>query len=134
VIVDSGVLYASMDADDQWHERALDVLRLREPKFVTEPIVVETSWLVERRLGVAAELAFLDGLSGPALVVESVRHEDRARAVEVLERYREAGLGYVDATTIAIAERLGEPRIATTDRGDFSIVRPRHVAAFDLIP
>jgi predicted nucleic acid-binding protein len=43
-------------------------------------------------------------------------------------------IGYVDAALIAIAERLRETLIATTDRRHFSVVRPKHVAAFDLIP
>jgi len=35
---------------------------------------------------------------------------------------------------VAIAERLGLSTIATTDRRHFASVRPRHVAAFRLVP
>jgi uncharacterized protein len=35
---------------------------------------------------------------------------------------------------IAIAERLGITQIATRDRRDFTVVRPRHAGAFELLP
>ncbi|MDQ2738090.1 MAG: VapC toxin family PIN domain ribonuclease, partial [Actinomycetota bacterium] len=43
-------------------------------------------------------------------------------------------LGAVDATVIAVAERLGITEIATLDRRHFSVVRPAHVEAFTLLP
>jgi hypothetical protein len=35
---------------------------------------------------------------------------------------------------VAVAERLGLTEIATIDRRHFSVVRPRHVGAFTLLP
>lgn len=43
-------------------------------------------------------------------------------------------LGFVDASVVAVAERLGERQVATLDRRHFSVVRPRHVKAFRLVP
>lgn len=40
----------------------------------------------------------------------------------------------MDASLVAIAERLGVTEIATLDRRDFTVVRPRHVGAFVLLP
>ena len=47
---------------------------------------------------------------------------------------RDAWLGRVDATTMAIAERLKIEIILTLDRRDFSMYRPKHCAAFRLVP
>jgi uncharacterized protein len=44
------------------------------------------------------------------------------------------GLGLVDASVITIAERLRIGTIATLNRRDFTVVRPRHVEAFELVP
>jgi predicted nucleic acid-binding protein len=134
LIVDTGLLLAVADARDAAHERAVEVFRLREPKIVTGPVVVECDYMILRRMGVDAELRFLAALDGPTLVVEEVRSEDRARAMALIGQYRDARLGYVDATTVAIAERLRERRIATFDRRDFALVKPRHTDAFELIP
>ena len=43
-------------------------------------------------------------------------------------------LGLVDESVVAIAERLKLHTLATTDRRDFSIVRPAHVERFTLAP
>ena len=43
-------------------------------------------------------------------------------------------LGTVDASVIALAERLGVTTIATLDWRHFTVVRPRHVEAFRLLP
>lgn len=53
---------------------------------------------------------------------------------ELTERYADLGLGGTDASVVAIAERLGIDRIATLDRRHFSVVRPRHIEAFQLLP
>jgi hypothetical protein len=52
----------------------------------------------------------------------------------VRRQYVSLPLGIVDADVIAIAERLNLPEIATVDRKHFSIVYPRHVSAFRLLP
>lgn len=51
------------------------------------------------------------------------------------EQYADLGLGFVDASVIALCERLGEPKVvATLDHRDFSVVVPRHVPALELLP
>jgi predicted nucleic acid-binding protein len=48
--------------------------------------------------------------------------------------YEDLGLGTVDASVIAVAERVGATIIATLDRRHFSVVRRSHVFAFELAP
>jgi predicted nucleic acid-binding protein len=43
-------------------------------------------------------------------------------------------LGAVDASVVATAERLGERALMTLDRRHFSVVRPRHTEAFEILP
>ena len=56
------------------------------------------------------------------------------RIAELVHTYRDLPLGTVDASVVAAAERLKISTIATLDRRDFSVVRPAHVEAFELIP
>ncbi len=60
--------------------------------------------------------------------------EDWARMAELVWKYRDLPLGSVDASVIVAAERLGETVIATLDRRHFSVVRPAHVQAFEILP
>jgi predicted nucleic acid-binding protein len=43
-------------------------------------------------------------------------------------------LGAVDASVVATAERLGERQVMTLDRRHFSVVRPQHAEALELLP
>jgi len=53
---------------------------------------------------------------------------------ELVARYHDLPLGTVDASVIAAAERLGVTEVATLDRRHFTVVRPHHVEAFNLLP
>jgi uncharacterized protein len=132
VIVDTGVLFALADRSDRNHGAATATFALPEPKIVPEPVVVEADWLIRRYLGFAAELSFLRALSEGTLVVESPVPADRTRAAELVATDPE--LTYVDATVIAIAERMKEPRIATLDRERFAPVVGRRSGSLELIP
>jgi hypothetical protein len=48
--------------------------------------------------------------------------------------YAAARIGFVDASVVATAERLGISRILTTGRGDFAMIGPRHCKTFELLP
>lgn len=90
--------------------------------------------MIGRRLGPDVEAAFLDDMAGPPRVIESVMAPDRRRAAALVRDYADIGLGAADATLVAIAERLRLTTIATVDRRDFEIVRPRHVDRFLIVP
>jgi predicted nucleic acid-binding protein len=68
------------------------------------------------------------------LVPEQVAPADWLRIAELVATYRDLPLGTVDASVVAAAERLGTDTIATIDRRHFSVVRPAHTPAFDLVP
>jgi predicted nucleic acid-binding protein len=59
---------------------------------------------------------------------------DVDRMVELVEKYADFPLGAVDASVIAIAERLGADAIATLDRRHFMVVRPNSSVSFALVP
>jgi uncharacterized protein len=48
-------------------------------------------------------------------------------------QYADLPLGSVDASVIAVAERLGVMTVMTIDRRHFTVVRPSHVDAFTLL-
>lgn len=81
-----------------------------------------------------AEIVFLTSLVEGGLIVEHPIQPDLARMAELLWQYSDLPLGTVDASIVALAERLNVSRIATLDHRDFAVVRPRHVEAFELVP
>ncbi len=92
------------------------------------------AYLIGSRLGTEAEVRFLGDLAAGEFAVEAVVAGDWLRIAELVSRYRDLPLGTVDGSVVAAAERLRITEIATLDRRHFSIVRPTHVDAFELVP
>jgi uncharacterized protein len=135
LICDTGPLYASMDRSDADHQACADLLvGFGEPLLVPAPVVVELDWLVSSRLGPEPFLALLDDLVDGALAVVDLVRADYVRVRELLARYADLRLGFVDAAIVAIVERLGERKLATLDSRHFRAIQPRHVDALDLLP
>jgi uncharacterized protein len=60
--------------------------------------------------------------------------EDFIRIADRIEQYADFPLGGVDASVIALAERLGTTLVLTLDRRHFAAVRPSHCDALELLP
>jgi len=133
VIVDTGVIYADIDRADNWHAAAAELLSTAQgPLRVPFLVVTEVCYLLETRLGPVAEADFLTALSRHDFAVIPLTSRDYARAGELVRKDTDLPLGAVDASVIAIAERLGDSEVATTDRRHFHAVREARV--FTLYP
>lgn len=69
-----------------------------------------------------------------SLQVEPPIPDEWPRIAALVEQYRDVPLGGTDASVVALAERFGTELIVTLDRRHFDAIRPRHVAAFRLLP
>ena len=78
--------------------------------------------------------ALLKSIDDGSVEVADLSSADYRRARELIEQYSDLRLGFVDASVVAVAERLEQDTIATLDHRHFSVVRPRHVEAFTLVP
>ena len=135
LIVDTGPLVAAADRTDRHHTACAELLETATGPLVTTAMVIaETVYLLTRELGAHAEPAFYNAIINGTLTIEPLTTQDWQRIRELVERYNDLPLGGTDASLIAIAERLGATRVATLDRAHFSIVRPAHCDAFELLP
>jgi uncharacterized protein len=133
LLLDTGPLYALADADDDWHARVREFLKLeRQSLLVPVTVIPEAAYLMRKRLGAEAEMRFAESLAYGEIAIENLTQRDLARCAELLHVY--SFLGFVDASIVAMAERLKLRSLVTTDRRDFARVRPAHVAAFQLLP
>jgi predicted nucleic acid-binding protein len=135
LILDTGPLYASLDRSDAHHAacRAL-IESTSEALVIPSPILVEVDYWVDRRLRPGAFVALLADIERGAYRVEDVRAADYRRIRELVDRYADSDIGFVDAAVMAITERLDEPKLATLDRRHFAVMRPRHLDALELLP
>ena len=135
-VVDTGPLYALFAADDKHHAICVDWLERQQAKLVVPaPIVTEVCYLLASRGGARIAATFCDVLAADDLFqVLAPLPEDYGRMAELMRQYENLPLDAGDASVIALAERLDVVTIATVDRRDFQVVRPRHVTAFTLVP
>ena len=135
LICDTGPLYAAMDRSDRDHATCMHLLEASgERVAVPAPVVVELDWLASQRLQPDAFLAFLSDVEDARLDIVELEVGDYPRIRELIDRYRDLPLGFVDAAVLTVVERLRETRLATLDHRHFAIVRPRHVPALRLVP
>lgn len=125
---------ATIQADPD-HERCATFFETTaEPLVMPQLVLAEAAYFVGKQLGPVAEAGFLRELAGASLELHPLESDDLGRIAELVETYADLRLGTVDASLIATAERLGVTTIATLDRRHFTVVRPRHVEAFELVP
>lgn len=135
LILDSGPLLAALDAADPDHEACARLLTAADEDLVVPGLVLaELDYWCHERLGGEAWLVFLEDVLRGAYRVEAPTLADLERCAALQRTYADLRLGVVDASVVALAERLGEQRIATLDRRHFGVVRPQHAGAFALLP
>jgi len=135
LIVDTGVIVAATDRTDRHHQRCVDLLEAEPGPLVTTAMVItECAYLIERELGPAVEATLYQAILDQALHIEDLTARDWTRVQELVTVYADLPVGGTDASVIAIAERLDQTRVATLDQRHFTIVRPAHCPAFELIP
>jgi predicted nucleic acid-binding protein len=121
-LVDTSAFFALLDADDANHSRARahleSVLAGDTALFTHEYVLVETTALVARRLGLGVLRRFTDDL----LPFVGVAWVDEALHVAAREALLAAGrreISLVDWTSFLVMRRLGVGRAFTFDR-DFA--------------
>lgn len=134
-VADTGPLYALIDQADSWHARVVAWWGA-EARHVVIPVTVlpEVCFLLQTRIGPVAEQAFMRAVAAGEFTTEPLEVEDIARATALMQEYGALPLGFVDATVLATAERLGAREILTTDRRHFGVVRPLHRRTVTLVP
>jgi predicted nucleic acid-binding protein len=135
LILDTGVTVALLNGADRHHESCVNlVTRVEEPLVVPAATLVEVDYWVRKHLSVDAWRTFVEEVEAGAYLLAPTTEADLVRAADLEVRYANLRLGFVDAAVIALCERLGEPKVATLDRRDFSVVVPRHVGSLQLLP
>jgi predicted nucleic acid-binding protein len=135
LILDTGPLYASLDRSDADHTECRRLIEeAGEALVIPSPVLVEVDYWIHKRLHAGILVALLADISAGAYRVEDLDASDYRRIGELCDTYADADMGFVDASVLAIAERLNEPKLATLDHRHFGLLRPRHVSALQLLP
>jgi predicted nucleic acid-binding protein len=133
LVIDTGPLLAALDRSDPDHSRCRRLIDdATEARVIPAPVLVELDYWCRTKLDPAVFLRLLDDVGHGAFTVEESIDRDYRRIREVMERYPD--IGFVDATVLAITERLRETKLATLDHRHFAVIRPAHTKALTLLP
>ncbi|HMM81218.1 MAG TPA: PIN domain-containing protein [Pyrinomonadaceae bacterium] len=134
-LLDSGFLYSSIDTNDIYHNAVVAIARsIRGRVLFPTPAITETAYFLSKNVGLASTIDFLGRLSTSEFELVSPEPTDLLRSAEILRKYNDSNIDFVDACIAAMAERLNITRILTVDRRHFSMFRPTHCEAFELLP
>lgn len=133
-IYDTGFLLAVLNIEDELHESCIAAYEKENRAILPEVVIPELAYMVMRDLGYEPLVKFLLSIVAGDFVLVPTELPDLKRAAEILEKYADSRVDFVDCVIVAIAERLNIKRILTVDRRHFSLFRPRHGDAFEIIP
>jgi hypothetical protein len=135
LVLDTGPIVALLDAADPEHDRCVAMVEaLDEALVVPVPVLVEVDYWVRKLYGEKAWTSFVEDVASGAYRLHGLGEDELTRAAELERTYESLGLGLVDAAVIVTCEQLAETKVATLDRRDFSVVRPRHCERLRLLP
>ncbi|MHB8618158.1 MAG: type II toxin-antitoxin system VapC family toxin [Chloroflexota bacterium] len=135
LVVAAGILYAQADRADSFHASAAGLLTGEtEPLVTTELVVAEADYLILTRLGVDAELAFLDDLADGTYMVDCLSRTELGQARDVARRYRDLRPGLADCSLVVLAQRYQTRRLATFNQRHFRHIPPLQGGSFQILP
>jgi len=134
VILDTSALYSLINRKDINHKKIKDFfLNNGEIDYILpSTLLTEICYLIRTKLSPHLEVKFLEEIN-KSFYLEILKNEDILRIIEILKKYDTLNIGYVDASIVAIAERLKINKILTLDRKHFKVVVPRGFDCFDIL-
>lgn len=133
-LIDTGFIFAVLDDSDKHHSDCASAYRNIRNALLPEAVLPELAFLLIRENKAQSLTDFLRYLAEGNLPIVSTEPQDLNRAAEILEKYADAKVDFVDCVIVAIAERLNIKRILTVDRRHFNLFRPSHCEFFEIVP
>lgn len=131
LICDTGALidYLVEEAPDHHaFRRAIDEARAR---YVPGLVLAELDYFLRNER--PAMQLFMRDLARGAFTYAPPTLDQLSRAMEIDRQYSDLGLGLVDGSIVALAERLGVRRVATRDVRHFAALRLADGGSFELV-
>lgn len=132
IIADTGFWVALFNHKDTFHRLAYQRLgELNEPLLVTLPVVTETCYLLQKRVGPEKSVAFLRSHQRGVFQLFDLDRVHFPRIIELMSQYANLPMDFADASLVILAEVLGHGRILSTDSRDFQTYRWKNRYSFE---
>lgn len=135
IVLDTGGLYAALDANEALHGRTVAALTAATPPRLLSPFVLaELDYLIATRVGHTAQMALLDEVTRGAYQLELFSADDVSEARRIMERFADLRVGLTDASVVVLARRHRTLDLLCTDERHFRALRGVGGKPFRLLP
>src|SRR5438309_3379388 len=116
VILDSSGVIALLNRSDDAHARCVDAASTDDELIIPPLVLVEVDYWCRKAAASAAFASFVADIALGAYQLARLEVGDVVRSIEIADTYANLDLGIVDASVIALAERLRVAHVLTLDR------------------
>jgi uncharacterized protein len=135
IVLDTGGLYAAIDANENLHGACVAaLLNARPPRVISPFVLAELDYLVGTRVGHEAQMALVEEVVRGAYRLEPFDSEDIDRARRIMERYANLRIGLADASVVVLAQRHRTLDLLCTDQRHFRTLKSSAGRSFRLLP
>jgi uncharacterized protein len=135
IVLDTGGLYAALDANEALHGRTVAALAGSTPPRVISPFVLaELDYLIASRVGHQAQMALIEEITRGAYQLELFSSEDVGHAKRIMDRYADLQIGLADASVVVLANRHRTLDLLCTEERHFRALKGSGGKPFRLLP
>src|SRR5262249_54781805 len=110
-LLDTGFLLAVIDEGDDLHDACVAALQHEHSLLLPDIVLPELAYLILREMGYATLTRFLRAVSVGELTMTPTTAVDLNRAADLLDKYADGKVDFVDCVIVALAERLNINRV-----------------------
>lgn len=135
LVVDAGPLVAAADRRDRLQSAIESILRNEPGELViAAPVTAEVDYMLGRRLGRPARLAFVEDLAAGRFRVATLDESDHRQILQLERQYEDLDAGLSDLSTVITAGKYSTTRLLTFDECHFRALRSVDGDQFTLLP
>ena len=131
VLLDTGVIVASLDRSERFHEKCVEIIAgLASPLVTCEAVIAESCYLLRTLKG--APEAILANVAEGIFQIPLSLTQSAEQVRRTMHKYRDVDIDLADACLIHLATELASAEILTLDR-DFEVYRWGRKQAFRML-
>jgi uncharacterized protein len=103
-IADTGFIVALVDRQDPHYREAKAIYLQQQKGIVPQSVLAEVAYLLGCHAGISSVVQFLRLLKNSRFELMALTEEDMSRTADILEKYQNSRVDFVDASVMAMAE------------------------------
>jgi hypothetical protein len=125
--------YYGQKSNSRYHSLAVDIVKNYQI-IVPVTVLSEVDYLVTKYLGERVARTFLEDIKEGYFEYVNLELNQIDKITQLMERYQDLPLGFVDASLVILAEFYQIKRILSLDRRHFNLIQTESVKYLEILP